>query len=54
MPTSFFLLFGLMDLGFAVFTYFMFDYFILSNYRNSKKCTERTEGSYYPILLCSL
>ena len=44
MPTSFFLLFGLMDLGFAVFTYFMFDYFILSNYRNSKRCTERTEG----------
>jgi len=44
MPTSFFLLFGLMDLGFAVFTYFMFDYFILSNYKNSKRCTERTEG----------
>jgi len=44
MPTTFFLLFGLMDLGFAVFTYFMFDYFILSNYKNSKRCTERTEG----------
>ena len=44
MPISFFLLFGLMDLGFAVFTYFMFDYFILSNYKNSKRCTERTEG----------
>ena len=44
MPTSFFLLFGLMDLGFAVFTYFMFDYFILSNYRNAKRCTEKTEG----------
>lgn len=44
MPTSFFLLFGLMDLGFAVFTYFMFDYFILSNYKNFKRCTERTEG----------
>ena len=44
MPTSFFLLFGLMDLGFAAFTYFMFDFFILSNYRNAKRCTERTEG----------
>lgn len=44
MPTTFFLLFGLMDLGFAVFTYFMFDYFILSNYRNAKRCTEKTEG----------
>ena len=33
-----------MDLGFAVFTYFMFDYFILSNYRNAKRCTEKTEG----------
>ena len=44
MPTTLFLLFGLMDLGFAVFTYFMFDYFILSNYKNSKRCTERTEG----------
>ena len=44
MPISFFLLFGLMDLGFAVFTYFMFDYFILSNYRNAKRCTEKTEG----------
>ena len=44
MPTSFFLLFGIMDLGFAVFTYFMFDYFILSNYRNTKRCTQKTEG----------
>ena len=44
MPTTFFLLFSLMDLGFAVFTYFMFDYFILSNYRNAKRCTEKTEG----------
>ena len=44
MPTTFFLLFGLMDLGFAVFTYFMFDYFILSNYRNTKRCTQKTEG----------
>ena len=44
MPTTFFLLFGLMDLGFAVFTYFMFDIFILSNYRNAKRCTEKTEG----------
>lgn len=44
MPTTFFLLFGLMSLGFAAFTYFMFDYFILSNYRNAKRCTERTEG----------
>ena len=44
MPTTFFLLFGLMDLGFAIFTYFMFDYFILSNYRNAKRCTEKTEG----------
>ena len=44
MPTTFFLLFGLMSLGFAVFTYFMFDIFIFSNYRNAKRCTERTEG----------
>ena len=44
MPTTFFLLFGLMDLGFAVFTYFMFDYFILSNYRNAKRCNEKTDG----------
>lgn len=44
MPTTFFLLFGLMELGFAVFTYFMFDFFILSNYRNAKRCTEKTEG----------
>lgn len=44
MPTIFFLLFGLMSLGFAVFTYFMFDIFIFSNYRNAKRCTERTEG----------
>ena len=44
MPISFLLLFGLMDLGFAVFTYFMFDYFILSNYRNAKRCTQKTEG----------
>ena len=44
MPTSFFLLFGLMSLGFAAFTYFMFDIFIFSNYRNAKRCTERTEG----------
>lgn len=44
MPTNFFLLFGLMELGFAVFTYFMFDFFILSNYRNAKRCTEKTEG----------
>lgn len=44
MPTTFFLLFGLMDLGFAIFIYFMFDYFILSNYRNAKRCTEKTEG----------
>ena len=44
MPTTFFLLFGLMMLGFAAFTYFMFDFFILSNYRNSKGCTEKTEG----------
>ena len=44
MPTSFFLLFGLMMLGFAAFTYFMFDFFILSNYRNAKRCTEKTEG----------
>ena len=44
MPTTFFLLFGLIYLGFAVFTYFMFDYFILSNYRNAKRCTEKTEG----------
>lgn len=44
MPTTFFLLFGLMMLGFAAFTYFMFDFFILSNYRNAKRCTEKTEG----------
>ena len=44
MPTTFFLLLGLMSLGFAAFTYFMFDFFILSNYRNAKRCTERTEG----------
>lgn len=44
MPTTFFLLFGLMDLGFAIFIYFMFDYFILSNYRNAKRCTEKTKG----------
>lgn len=44
MPTTFFLLFGLMELGFAVFTYFMFDFFILSNYKNAKRCTEKTEG----------
>ena len=44
MPTTFFLLFGLMMLGFAVFTYFMFDFFILSNYRNAKRCTQKTEG----------
>ena len=44
MPTTFFLLFGLMSLGFAAFTYFMFDIFIFSNYRNAKRCTERTEG----------
>ena len=44
MPTAFFLLFGLMMLGFAAFTYFMFDIFIFSNYRNAKRCTERTEG----------
>lgn len=44
MPTTFFLLFGLMDLGFAIFIHFMFDYFILSNYRNAKRCTEKTEG----------
>lgn len=44
MPTTFFLLFGLMDLGFAIFIYFMFDYFILSNYRNAKRYTEKTEG----------
>lgn len=44
MPTTFFLLFGLMDLGFAVFTYFMFDIFIFSNYRNAKRCTQKTEG----------
>lgn len=44
MPTIFFLLFGLMSLGFAAFTYFMFDIFIFSNYRNAKRCTERTEG----------
>ena len=44
MPTIFFLLFGLMVLGFAAFTYFMFDIFIFSNYRNAKRCTERTEG----------
>lgn len=44
MPTTFFLLFGLMDLDFAIFIYFMFDYFILSNYRNAKRCTEKTEG----------
>ena len=44
MPTAFFLLFGLMSLGFAAFTYFMFDIFIFSNYRNAKRCTERTEG----------
>ena len=44
MPTTFFLLFGLMSLYFAAFTYFMFDIFIFSNYRNAKRCTERTEG----------
>ena len=44
MPTTFFPLFGLMSLGFAAFTYFMFDFFIFSNYRNAKRCTERTEG----------
>ena len=44
MPTTFFLLFGLMMLGFAAFTYFMFNFFILSNYRNAKRCTEKTEG----------
>ena len=44
MPTTFFLLFGLMILGFAAFTYFMFSYFIFSNYSNAKRCTERTEG----------
>ena len=33
-----------MDLGFAVFTYFMFDFFIFSNYRNAKSCTQKTEG----------
>ena len=44
MPTTFFLLFVLMMLGFAAFTYFMFDFFILSNYRNAKRCTEKTEG----------
>ena len=44
MPTTFFLLFGLMILGFAAFTYFMFSYFIFSNYRNAKRCIERTEG----------
>ena len=44
MPTTFFLLFGLMMLGFADFTYFMFDFFILSNYRNAKICTGKTEG----------
>ena len=44
MPTTFFLLFGLMSLCFAAFTYFMFDIFIFSNYRNAKRCTERTEG----------
>ena len=43
MPTTFFLLFGLMILGFAAFTYFMFSYFIFSNYRNAKRCIERTE-----------
>ena len=32
MPTTFFLLFGLMELGFAVFTYFMFDFFISVSY----------------------
>ena len=44
MLTIFFLLFGLMSLGFAAFTYFMIDIFIFSNYRNTKRCTERTEG----------
>ena len=44
MPTTFFLLFGLMILGFAAFTYFMFSYFIFSNYSNAKRCTEKTEG----------
>lgn len=44
MPTTFFLLFGLMELGFAIFIYFMFNYFILSNYRNAKRYTEKTEG----------
>ena len=44
MPTTLFLLFGLMSLCFAAFTYFMFDIFIFSNYRNAKRCTERTEG----------
>ena len=44
MPTTFFLLIGLMMLGFAAFTYFMFSYFIFSNYSNAKRCTEKTEG----------
>jgi len=44
MPTTLFLLFGLMDLGFAFFTYFMFDFFIFSNYRNAKRCNQKTEG----------
>ena len=30
-----------MSLGFAAFTYFMFDFFILSNYRNAKRCTKK-------------
>ena len=33
-----------MMLGFAVFTYFMFDFFIFNNYRNAKRCTQKTEG----------
>ena len=44
MPTTFFLLIGLMMLGFAAFTYFMFSYFIFSSYSNAKRCTEKTEG----------
>ena len=44
MPTTFFLLIGLMILGFAAFTYFMFDFFIFNNYRNAKRCTQKTEG----------
>lgn len=44
MPITFFLLFGIMMLGFAAFTYFMFDFFIFSNYRNAKRCTQKIEG----------